>query len=316
MRDEPAGPLAAGQPAVGQSAAGAGAGAAPPGDGRPAGVRRGRRRLRSVATWAVLGILLFLAVFGGWVAPYDPNAQSIADRLIPPVWSDGGSAAHLLGTDQLGRDLLSLLIAGAQISLIIAICAALIEAVIGLTIGVVAGYLGGRTERLLMQWTEIQMGFPVLLIFMVVILTIGHSLPVIILALALNGWMIFARVSRAAVRTLRTQGFVEASIGIGSSPRWVMLRHVLPHLRGQIATLLLIEVARLILAESGASFLGLGVQPPLVSWGLVLGSSRDYIPIAYHLAVFPGLAIVLAVLGLNMLSHSARARFDTSGRSQ
>jgi ABC-type dipeptide/oligopeptide/nickel transport system permease subunit len=277
---------------------------------------RKRGRWRSVLPWSVLTVLVVLAAFGWLLAPYDPNSQDIASRLLPPMWNAGGSSEHVLGTDQLGRDLLSLLLAGAQVSLIVAACAAVIEAVVGLTVGIVAGYFGGRVERVLMQWTEIQMGFPILLIFMVVVLTFGHSLPVIILALALNGWMIFARVGRTAVRSLRAQGFVEAAIGIGASPRWVMFRHILPHLRGQIVTLLLLEMARLILAESGASFLGLGVQPPLVSWGLVLGSSRDYIPVAYNLAVFPGLAIVLAVLGLNLLSQRATDRLERSGRGR
>lgn len=273
--------------------------------------KRPRRRGAwwDIFPWLVLVVLVALTLFGGLLTPHDPNAQDISQRLLPPVWS-GGSAEHLLGTDQLGRDLLSLLIAGGQISLVVAISAALIEALVGLTVGVIAGYFGGHIERVLMQWTEIQMAFPILLIFMVVILSFGHSLPVIILALALNGWMIFARVGRSAVKTLRSRGFVEASIGIGAHPRWVMLQHIFPHIRGQAVTLLLIEIARLILAESGASFLGLGVQPPLVSWGLVLGSSRDYIPIAYHLAMFPGLAIVLAVLGLNLLSQFARRRLE------
>lgn len=278
--------------------------------------RRRLPRLGNVTAVAVLVSLLLLALFGSLVAPYDPNAQSLATRLVPPAWAEGGSSDHLLGTDQLGRDLLSLLLAGAQTTLLIALCAALIEAVVGLSVGVVAGYVGGRTERLLMQWTEIQMGFPVLLIFMVVILTIGNALPVIILALALNGWMIFARVSRTAVRTLRTQGFVEAAIGVGARPRWVILRHVLPHLRGQVVALMLLEVARLILAESGASFLGLGVQPPDVSWGLILGTSRDYIAVAYHLAIFPGLAIILAVLGLNVLARWTRERFAGESRTR
>lgn len=280
----------------------------------PPVVQRRLPRAGNAIAVVVLVLLVLLTLFGSLLAPDDPNAQSLVDRLTPPVWSEGGSWDHLLGTDQLGRDLLSLLLAGAQTTLIIGLCAAVIEAVVGLTIGVVAGYVGGRTDRVLMQWTEIQMGFPVLLIFMVVVLTVGNAIPVIILALALNGWMIFARVSRTAVRTLRGQGFVEAAIGVGARPRWVMFRHILPHLRGQVLALMLIEVARLILAESGASFLGLGVQPPNISWGLILGNSRDYIAVAYHLAVFPGLVIVLAVLGLNVLSRWTRERFAEGHR--
>ena len=283
-------------------------------DETPPVVGRRLPRAHHVTAVIVLVLLLSLTLFGSLLAPDDPNAQSLVDRLTPPVWSDGGGWEHPLGTDQLGRDLLSLLLAGAQTTLIIGLCAAAIEAVVGLTIGVVAGYVGGRTDRVVMQWTEMQMGFPVLLIFMVVVLTVGNAIPVIILALALNGWMIFARVSRTAVRTLRGQGFVEAAIGVGARPSWVMIRHILPHLRGQVVALMLMEVARLILAESGASFLGLGVQPPNISWGLILGNSRDYIAIAYHLAVFPGLSIVLAVLGLGVLSRWTRERFAEGRR--
>lgn len=258
----------------------------------------------------LLILIALMAIFGNYLTPHDPTDQNLLARLQPPAWNEGGSWAHPLGTDQLGRDMLSLLISGARTTLLIALIGALIEAAIGLSVGVVAGYVGGRVERILMQWTEIQMAFPSLLIIITMVLVIGNDLPVIIAALAINGWMIFARVSRTAVKTLRTQAFVEAAVGAGASGREVMVRHILPHLRVQIAALFLLESARLILAESGASFLGLGVQPPDFSWGLILGSSRSYIPVAYHMAFFPGLAIVLAVMGLNVVSRWIALRME------
>lgn len=261
----------------------------------------------------LLILIILTAIFGNYLTPYDPTEQDLLARLQPPAWNAGGSWTHPLGTDQLGRDMLSLLITGARTTLLIALIGALIEAVIGLSVGVVAGYVGGRVERVLMQWTEIQMAFPSLLIIITMILVIGNDLPIIILALAINGWMIFARVSRTAVKTLRTQAFVEAAVGAGATGREVMTRHILPHLRVQIAALFLLEAARLILAESGASFLGLGVQPPDFSWGLILGSSRNYIPVAYHMAFFPGLAIVLAVMGLNVVSRWIALRMEGPG---
>lgn len=251
----------------------------------------------------VLVSLVTVALIGDLLAPHPPGSQDLANRLRPPVWSPEGSWSHLLGTDQLGRDLFSRLIAGAQTTLIIAGVAAVIELSIGSIIGVVAGFVGGRVESVLMNWTDIQMSFPSLLIFFTIVLAVGRSLPVLIIALAINGWMIFARVSRTAVRSLRNEEFVEAAIAAGAKRVSVVRRHILPHIRFQLAALFLLEVARLILAESGASFLGLGVQPPEVSWGLILGASRDYIPVAYHLAFFPGLAIVVGVLSLSVLSR-------------
>lgn len=262
---------------------------------------------------ALLVLIIVIAAFGNNLAPHDPTQQNLLARLQPPGWNEGGSWAHPLGTDQLGRDMLSLLMTGARTTLLIALIGASIEAVVGLSVGIVAGYVGGRIERVLMQWTEIQMAFPSLLIIITMVLVIGNDLPIIILALAINGWMIFARVSRTAVKTLRTQAFVEAAIGAGANAREVMARHILPHLRVQIAALFLLEAARLILAESGASFLGLGVQPPDFSWGLILGSSRSYIPVAYHMAFFPGLAIVLAVMSLNVVSRWIALRMEGTG---
>lgn len=271
-----------------------------------------RMRARWLGRFAagLLVLAALVAIFGNQLAPHDPNQQDLLARLQPPAWNAGGSWSHPLGTDQLGRDMLSLLIVGARTTLLIALVGALIEAIMGLSVGIIAGYVGGRVERLLMQWTEVQMAFPSLLIVITMVLVIGNQLPIIIVALAINGWMIFAQVSRSAVRTLRTQPFVEAAVGMGAGARDVMFRHILPHLRVQIATLFLLEAARLILAESGASFLGLGVQPPDFSWGLILGSSRSYIPVAYHMAFFPGLAIVVAVMSLNVVSRWVALRME------
>lgn len=284
--------------------------------GRGLEASAGKLKWHTVVALLIALTIVNLALFGEALAPHDPQAQELWDRLLPPAWHAAGELSHPLGTDQLGRDLFSRLIAGAQVTLLIAVIAMLLEAIVGVSVGLVAGYAGGRTEQLLMQWTEIQMGFPSLLIFMTIILAVGNSIPTIILALGINGWMIFARVTRTTVRSLRVQGFVESAIVTGARHSGTIRRHILPHLLPQLSALLPLEIARLILAESGASFLGLGVQPPMVSWGLILGASRDYIPVAYHIALFPGLAIVLTILSLNVLSSWTRERIDplTSGR--
>lgn len=255
-----------------------------------------------LVTGAAISVLLLLALcvaFPALVAPYDPQSQDISSRLVPPFWNDGGSLAHPLGTDQLGRDVLSRLVYGARTTIGIAIAAATLEAIIGVTIGVVAGYFGGRIDRALRVLIDLQMGFPAILLLMVIILSFGNSIPLIILALGLNGWMIFARITRSRVLTLRNQTFVEAAVASGAGNRHIVRRHILPHIRVDVLTLMVLEIARIVLAESGLSFLGIGVQPPTISWGLVLGEGRDYVPVAYHLALFAGVAISVLVLSLN-----------------
>lgn len=254
--------------------------------------------LGALAAVVLLGLVV-CALFGAAIAPQDPLAQDISARLLPPVWNAGGSWAHALGTDQLGRDVLSYLIAAARIPLALGFAAAAVEAVIGVSLGLIAGFRGGRAENVIMRLVDVQMGFPAILLWMTIILMVGGSFTVFVAAFALNGWMIFARTTRASVKTLTTQGFVEAAAAAGCRPLTIVRRHIIPHLRVQILALVFLEVARIVLAESVLSFIGIGIQPPDISWGLMLGSSRSYIPVAYHIGLFPGLMIAITAISLN-----------------
>jgi peptide/nickel transport system permease protein len=244
-------------------------------------------------------MLAIAAVFGEQIAPYDPNAQSLADRLAPPIWS-GGTWSHPLGTDQLGRDELSRLIVGTQTTLLIGLSTALLEAAIGVPLGVMAGLKGGRLDSIIMRWTDIQMAFPAPMLVLFVILLAGAGTATVIVALAVNGWMVFARVTRASAKAQGATGYFQAAVATGASSRRLVTMHMLPNLRATIITLILLEVARVILAEAMLSFLGLGVTPPDLSWGLMLGEARNYVTIAPSISILPGLVIIAAIVSLHL----------------
>lgn len=258
----------------------------------------------------ILALLLFVAAFSSSLMPHDPHAQDLANRLVSPAWTSEGSLTHVLGTDSLGRDVFSRLLAGARLTLGIALSAALLEAVIGITLGLIAGYVGGRTDSFIMRWTDVQMGLPSILLLMTIILMFGTSITTLVVAIAVNGWMIFARVVRAKVLSLKTQGFVEAAMSSGQRDINVIRQHIAPHIRNDVIALGVLEVARIILAESVISFVGIGVQPPDISWGLLLGGARDYIPVASYLATTPGTAILVTVLSLHTVSKWLEPTFD------
>lgn len=249
-----------------------------------------------------------VAVTGALLTPASPTDQDLAARLMPPFWQAGGSLEHILGTDQLGRDLLSRIMVGARTTLAIGVATAALEALIGVPLGLTAGYFGGRLERVIMSLTDIQMGFPAALLIIFIVLVLGPGPVVLTVAMGINGWMIFTRLTRVTVRSLKTSGFVTASVVAGGSHRFIMRHHLMPHLRGPLLAVFLLEVPRMILAESVMSFIGLGVQPPTISWGLLIGGSRDLIAVAYWLSLFPGLAIVFTVVSLYLVSNDLAAR--------
>jgi peptide/nickel transport system permease protein len=278
--------------------------------GRVSPESKGKLQKRTVPlTWggaiAIAGLLVLFvaALFGAALAPHDPATQDLTSRLEPPVWNENGSWSHLLGTDSLGRDVFSRLIVGSRVTLLFALGAVVLEGLIGVIVGLVGGYSRGTIGWLLMRWTDIQMAFPSILLWMTVILIFGNDLPVLIIGAAVNGWMIFARVTRTNVVSLKERSFVESAIAGGASTRRIIGRHVLPHLVPQYITLFILEMARVTLAEAAVSFIGIGVQPPNISWGLMLGEGRDLSAVAYHLAMFPGLCISLTVIALNLLAR-------------
>lgn len=269
-------------------------------------LKRGRSKVRVgpgiVLTMLFLALLLVCAVAPGLIAPYGANDQDLRAALQPPVWS-GGTWDHPLGTDTLGRDLLSRLVYGTRVSLGISLCTAVLTGVIGVGLGLVSGFMKGWIERAIMVWTDAQQAIGGILITMVMVLTFGNSALVIILSLSSVFWMFFARVVRTQVQTLRESAFVDSSVVIGASTSRIIIRHVLPHLSPAILSLALLMVSRILLVESGLSFLGVGIQPPSVSWGLVLGSGRDFLAVAYWVATFAGVLISLTVVAFTVFAR-------------
>lgn len=266
----------------------------------------------TVAAILFLLILFFSALFAPFVAPFDPEAQSLMLRNQPPLTEDasGGFIPHLLGTDQLGRDLVSRLLYGARISLAVGVSGALFSGIVGVLLGLVAGFYRGIVDDIIMRLVDTQMGFPSLMTALLVLYVLGPGIWKVILVLAVTRWMIFARVTRSLVLSIREEVFVEAARTAGCSDRRILFRHILPNLLSPLLVLVTLEVATMILTEASLSFLGLGIQPPDSSWGLMLAQGRAYITSAWWLVTFPGLIILLTALSLNLVATWARAVTD------
>ena len=260
--------------------------------------------------------LVFVAVFAPLLAPYDPAKQSLADRLAPPFWSAAGSLKHVLGTDNLGRDVLSRIIFGTRVSLIVGASVVLLAGIAGTALGLIAGYQGGRTDRIIMAAVDTQVAFPGLLLALIILTVVNPNVTSIILVLGLNGWMVYARMTRGVVLSVRETPYVEAAEIVGCRKRRVVIRHILPNLVSPLLTLAILEFARIILAEAALSFLGLGIQPPQVSWGLMVADGRAYIYSAWWLVTFPGAAIALTVLGVNLFASWLRVAADPQEREK
>lgn len=234
----------------------------------------------------------------------DPDRIDLAARLTPP------GALHWLGTDPLGRDLLARLIYGARVTLALAFAAVLLGGVVGGTIGLVAGYAGGLSDRLLMRLTDMQMALPTLLLALLIVAALGPGIGNLVLILALTGWTRFARIVRGQVVSLREREFVLAARAVGAGPVRIMVTHLAPNLLSPLLVLATLELARVILIEAALSYLGLGVQPPTASWGRILAEGEIYIANAWWVVVFPGLAIILTVLAVNLGGDWLRDRLD------
>jgi ABC-type dipeptide/oligopeptide/nickel transport system permease subunit len=279
---------------------------------------RGRRRrwARAAAYWPgwlgalVVGAMTLCAVLSPQLAPHDPYVQDIAARLRPPMWAERGSAEHPLGTDHVGRDYLSRIIYGARVSLAAGVLAVLCSGGIGVAAGVVMGFWGGAADRALTFLTNLTLTFPFMLLAIAVIALIGSGFLNMILVLGLTGWPIYARVVRAEVLSLREREFVAAGVGLGSSPARILLVHVLPNLTNLIVVMASVEVARMIIVESFLSYLGLGVPPPTPSWGGMLSEAQLYVFTMWWLGLFPGLAIFVTVLGINLIGDTLRDWLD------
>ena len=264
---------------------------------------------------ALLGAAILLVVIGAavtapWVAPHDPAKQSLIHRFTPPVWAKDGDATHLLGTDQVGRDILSRMIHGARISLLVGISAVLVSVVVGVALGLLSGYVRGRVDTVIMTVVDITLSFPQLLLALAFVAALGPSLVTIIVVLGLTGWERYARVVRAEVLALREKDFIEAAHAMGASSTRMLVRHVLPNTFSSIIVLSTLQVAQAILQEAALSFLGVGTGRTYPSWGQMIALGRDFVSVAWWLPTFPGLAILATVLAINLVGDRLRDALD------
>ncbi len=283
--------------------------------------RRALRVVRSLLRSPVglVGFVLVLAAILGallapWLAPFDPTTFHFRNRLEPPFWIDGGDPRFLLGTDQLGRDLLSRLMHGARISLLVGFLGVVVSLIIGVVLGLIAGYYGGWIDSALSRVVDTFMAIPFIVLAMSVIAVLGtqggNSIVVLVIVLGATGWVTFARVVRGEVMGVKALEYVEAARALGQYQFWIVARHVLPNVTASIIVLATLNVASVIIAESSLSFLGLGVQPPIVTWGLMLADGRDHLATSWWLSTFPGLAITFTTLGMIMLGDWLRDVLD------
>jgi peptide/nickel transport system permease protein len=266
------------------------------------------RRYGWVIWLVVLGIVLLCAIVPSWIAPFDYTKQFPREKFAAP-WSTTGSGFHLMGTDELGRDVLSKVIAGARLTLFIGVMSTLIGGAIGVTLGMIAGYRGGWVDRIVMRLTEAQTAMPMFLIALLLLSTLGPSVWNLVAILPTYIWPTFARLIRAEVLRMRTSPFIEAAEAVGCRTRTVLWRHLFPNLWTRVAVLGAISVGQVILAEAGLSFIGAGVQKPDVTWGLLISGGRKYMTVAWWPTVFPGLLAGLTVFALNALAR----RFGQAG---
>ncbi len=258
----------------------------------------------------ILFLFILTSVAAPLIAPYGPNEVDIVMRLKPPFWSEDAVPGYLLGTDQVGRDILTRLIYGGRVSLAVGFATTALTGIIGVIMGVMAGYRGGALDEVIMRLGDILLAFPFLLLAMVTILMLGPSLRNVILVLGLFGWVGFARMVRGETLSLREKEFVDAARAIGASDFRIVRVHILPNLAASTIVIATFVIAGIVIVEATLSFLGLGVPPAVPSWGMMLSEGRDYMRDAWWLATFPGLLILLLVLSLNLIGDWLRDFLD------
>ncbi len=262
-------------------------------------------------------LIVFAATVGAEIWPHDAYDQDLRMRnrsLMTPN-DDGSGFPHLLGTDPLGRDIAARLMHGARVSLLVGISGVTLSGLFGSTLGVLAGYFRGRTDDVIMRLVDLQASFPGLLLALALLFVLGPGFFNLIIVLALTRWMIYARVARSMTLSYRESDFIDAAIVAGNTGSRTIRKHIVPNLKTSLLVLATLEVAAMILAESGLSFLGFGVQPPTPSWGLMVASGRDYLGSAWWLTTLPGLAILLTALSLNLFANALGALTDPVRRS-
>lgn len=258
----------------------------------------------------MVALLVCLGLFGQWIAPYDASAASLSARLRPPVWMSGGSWAYPLGTDPVGRDILSRLIIGTQITLAVSMAALLVGAVAGTALGLIAGYFGGIADKVIMRLADVAIGFPIILLAVLLAVVSGPRSENIIISVGLILWSRFARVVRAEVLSLRERDYVALARVSGVSSGQIIRWHLLPNVMNTVVVLASLQIGFTILTEASLSFLGAGIPPPAPAWGAMVAEGRNYVVQAWWVPTMPGLAILLAVLAFNLLGDWLRDTFD------
>ena len=265
-----------------------------------------------MTAWGGMVVLIACcsAIFAPLLTPHSPLDQNLAHRLQPPGWRDPEGRLHLLGTDQLGRDVLSRIIHGSKVSLIVGTTAVVFGGFLGLILGLISGFFGRWVDDVIMRVVDIQLSFPFIILALTIIAIFGSSLFNLILVLAITGWVIYARVVRASVLSVKEMDFVKAARAIGASNFKIILRHVLPNVLSPFFVISSFQVARFIITEASLGFLGLGVPPPTPTWGNMLSDGREYLQEAWWIGTFPGMAIMFVVLGINLLGDGLRDALD------
>jgi peptide/nickel transport system permease protein len=264
------------------------------------------RHLATLLGAVIIGAAVLVAIFAPYLTPHDPFAQDLNQRLIPPVWMEGSQPTHLLGTDQIGRDYLSRLIYGTRISMLIGVLTVITSGLIGITLGIIGGFYGGRTDDVVMFLITCRLSIPLILVALTVVALVGSSLAVVILTLGLLLWDRFAVVARTTAMQVRNLDYIAAAQAAGASRLHILLREVLPNIANHLVVVATLEMALAILLEAALSFLGLGVPPPLPSWGLMIAEAKEYMFFSPWVIMTPGVALFVLVLGINLLGDGLR----------
>ena len=260
---------------------------------------------------AILAVVVLLALTAPLIAPYDPATISLGDRLRPP-----GTPGHLLGTDPLGQDVLTRVIYGARSSLFVGFLVVAISGALGITLGLISGFYGGLVDDVIMRVAEIQLAFPNIILYVAVMAVLGPGLDKVIVVMGIVGWVTYSRIERGMVLTIKEREYVQAARALGASDIRLILRHILPNTLGPMTVVASFALATTIITEASLSFLGLGVPPSVPSWGNMLASGRNYLQAGWWVATFPGIAITLTVIGINLIGDYLRDELDPMLRSQ
>ncbi|HEY7649445.1 MAG TPA: ABC transporter permease [Methylomirabilota bacterium] len=280
----------------------------PDAEARPSPRARGRRL--PVVPVAIIGAFVLVALLAPLLSPADPYEQSLRLRFRPPAWEEGGSWAHPLGTDRLGRDMLARIMYGSRVSLAVGALAVLLASAMGAAVGLVAGYYGGRVDAVLMRVTDATLSFPTILLALILAVTVGPSFTNVVVAIAVILWARYARVIRGQVLTLMALDFIAQARLAGASAWRIITRHLLPNTLNTLVVLVTLQVGYVIIVEASLSFLGAGIPPPTPAWGSMIAEGRDFVTSAWWASFLPGLAILLVVLAFNLLGDWLRDTLD------